>query len=290
MEGGREDDQHATMTDPLLVLGATGSHGGAVAHALLAREFTVHVLVRDPNTPRAQALAEAGATLVSGDLLDEDSLVRAFGEVGAVYAVTTPFEHGAEDEERQGSSIINAAGRVGLEWLILASVAASDRAAVPHFQSKARIEKRLRETTIPWTVIAPSYFYENLLSLRESICAGSLPLALPAHKPLHQVALADLGALVAAVVSRREEHLSSRVEVAGEAPTPLDMASAVGAHYRQVPIAEIRKRSVDLALMYEFLASEGYGIDVPRLRQRYPEVPWTSFVAWARDIDWSARQ
>jgi uncharacterized protein YbjT (DUF2867 family) len=275
-------------SSPILVLGATGTHGGAVAHALLARKFTVHTLVRDPNTARAQALAEAGAKLMSGDLLDEDSLARAFSEVGAVYAVTTPFEHGAEDEERQGENIINAARKAGLEWLILASVAASERAPVPHFQSKARIEKQLSETTIPWTVIAPSYFYENVLSSRESIRAGELPIALPAEKPLHQVALADLGALVAAVLNRREEHLSTRIEVAGDAPTPLQMAEAIGVRYIQVPIAEIRERSADLASMYEFLASEGYGIDVPALREIYPEVPWTSFAAWAQGIDWRA--
>jgi uncharacterized protein YbjT (DUF2867 family) len=276
------------MSDSVLVIGATGTHGGAVAHALLASQVPVNALVRDPNTPRAQALAEAGAKLVAGDLLDEDSLARAFGEVGAVYAVTTPFEHGAEDEERQGASIINVARDTGLEWLILASVAASERAPVPHFQSKAHIEKQLSETTIPWTVIAPSYFYENVLSSRESIRAGELPIALPAEKPLHQVALADLGALVAAVLNRREEHLHMRIEVAGDAPTPREMAAAVDARYVQVPLAEIRERSADLALMYEFLASEGYGIDVPALRERYPEVRWTSFAAWARGIDWSA--
>lgn len=276
------------MSDPVLVLGATGTHGGAIAHALLTRRFTVHALVRDPNTARAQALAEAGAKLVSGDLFDEDSLARAFGEVGAVYAVTTPFEHGAEDEDRQGASIINAAGRVGLEWLILASVAASERAPVPHFQSKARIEKQLSESTIPWTVIAPSYFYENVLSSRESIWAGELPIALPAEKPLHQVALVDLGAVVAAVLNRREEHLHTRIEVAGDAPTPLEMATALGARHVHVPIAEVRERSADLALMYEFLANEGYGIDVRALRERYPEVSWTSFAAWAQGIDWGS--
>jgi hypothetical protein len=137
-------------------------------------------------------------------------------------------------------------------------------------------------------VIAPSYFYENILASRESIRAGELLIALPAQKPLHQVALADLGALVAAVLARREEHLSTRIEVAGDAPTPLDMATAVGARYLQVPIAEIRERSEDLASMYEFLSSEGYGINVTALREEYPEVTWTSFATWAKNVDWNS--
>ena len=58
------------MSDPVLILGATGTHGGAIAHALLASQFAVHAFVRDPNTARAPALAEAGAKLVVGDLGD----------------------------------------------------------------------------------------------------------------------------------------------------------------------------------------------------------------------------
>ena len=39
--------------------------------------------------------------------------------------------------------------------------------------------------------------------------------------------LANVGALVAAVLGRREEHLSRRIEVAGDDPTPAQMARAL---------------------------------------------------------------
>jgi uncharacterized protein YbjT (DUF2867 family) len=274
------------MTDPILVLGATGTQGGAIARELLAARHMVQVLVRDPTTDRARALSAAGASLVAGDLGDQASLVRAFAGVAAAYAITTPFEHGADEELQQGKNIIAAAREAGLPWLILASVAASDRAPVPHFRSKARIEQQLMDTTIPWTVVAPSYFYENALGSRAAIREGRLPIALPADKPLHQVALANLGALVVAILERREEHLGERVEVAADAPTPEAMAAAIGVRYEQVPLAELRDRSADLAAMYEFLAGEGYGIDTAALRDRYPEVPWASFADWSARVDW----
>ncbi len=274
------------MTDPVLVLGATGTQGGAVARELLAASLPVRGLVRDPGSARAQALSDAGAQLIAGDLLDKASLARAFEGVEAVYAITTPFEHGADEEVEQGASIIAAARDASPTWLILASVAAADRAPVPHFRSKARIEQHLMESAIPWTVVAPSYFYENVLGGRAAIREGRLPIALPADKPLHQVSLATLGALVAAVLSRRAEHISQRVEVASDAPTPAAMAAAIGVRYEQTSLAELRHRSEDLAAMYEFLAEEGYGIDTVALRDRYPDVPWTSFADWTRTIDW----
>jgi uncharacterized protein YbjT (DUF2867 family) len=271
---------------PVLVLGATGTQGGAVARELLTAGFSVSALVRDPRSERSRALGESGVRLVHGDLLDPLSLRPAFAEVAVVYAVTTPFEHGPDEEERQGEAIIAAARTTGLAWLVFASVTAADRAPVPHFQSKARIERSLARSGVPWTVIAPSYFYENILGSRRAITEGRLPIALPPDKPLHQVALANLGALVATVLTRRDEHLARRVQVAADAPTPAEMADAIGVRYEQIPLDTLRQRSPDLAAMYDFLARAGYAIDVSRLRARYPEISWTSFADWARTIDW----
>ncbi len=245
----------------------------------------MQALVRDPHSERAQALVESAAQLVVGDLRDERSLARAMSGAAVVYAITTPFEDGADAEVRQGEAIIQAAIEARLPWLVFASVAAASCADVPHFQSKARIEERLRDAPVPWTVVAPSYFYENVLGSRAAILKGLLPLPLPQDKPLHQVGLRDLGAVVAAILERREEHLSERVEIAGDAPTLREMANALNARAVETPLDELRERSPDLAALYAFLANDGYGIDVRAVRARYPEVAWMSFVEWAADLE-----
>jgi uncharacterized protein YbjT (DUF2867 family) len=273
---------------PVLVFGATGTHGGAVAKELLARAVPVRALVRDPQSERAQALGRSGAQLVVGDLRDGRSLARAMSGAAVAYAITTPFEEGADAEVRQGEAIIGAAVEARLPWLILASVAAAGRAEVPHFQSKARVEERLRKAPVPWTVVAPSYFYENVLGSRAAILEGLFPLPLPVGTPLHQVGLRDLGAVVAAILDRREEHLSERVEIAGDAPTPGEMARALGARAVETSLDDLRERSPDLAAMYAFLAADGYGIDVPAVRARYPEVSWMTFAQWAAEVEWDA--
>jgi uncharacterized protein YbjT (DUF2867 family) len=280
--------QREDAVGPVLVFGATGTHGGAVARELLARAIAVRAFVRDPQSPRARALSESGVGLLVGDLDDQSSIARALAGSPIAYAVTTPFERGAQEEVRQGEAIVGAAIEAQLPWLIYASVAAAARANVPHFQSKAQIEERLRDSPLAWTVLAPSYFYENVLGSGEEIRQGRLSMPMPANKPLHQVALGDLGALVAAVLGRREEHLCARVEVAGDAPTPSAMAHALGVAFHETPLAEVGERSSDLAAMYSFLSSEGYGIDVSALRARYPEVPWRRFSEWAAALDWSS--
>ena len=84
---------------------------------------------------------------------------------------------------------------------------------------------------------------------------------------------------MATVLAQRGEHLGARVEVAGDDPTPLQMAAAFGAQYEQVPFAAVT--NPDIRAMYEFLSKRGYSVDPRSLRARYPEVGWISYTEWA---------
>ena len=270
----------------VLVTGATGLHGGAVCRALLAAGRQVRALTRDLDGVRGRQLAELGAELVVGDLLVAESLLAAMRGVCAVYAVTTPFGADSRAEVAQGKNIIAAAGEAEVPWLMLASVASADRSTgIPHFESKAKIEGELAASAIPYTIVAPTYFYENLSDLDEIIASGQLALPLPAVRPLQQVALEDLGGMVLALLDRRDEFLGQRIEVAADQPTPQQMAGALAAAsaqpvgYRQVDLAA---RSGDIAAMYRYLEQTGYQVNISNLRSLFPEVAWTSFADWTR--------
>jgi uncharacterized protein YbjT (DUF2867 family) len=208
--------------------------------------------------------------------------------VEAVYGVTTPFGGaGAEQEVEQGRQLIAAAERVALPWLILASVGSADQdTGIPHFVSKGRIEGLLRDSNVPHTIVAPTYFYENLGDPAEIAAAGELSLPLPAEKSLQQIGLADLGAVVAAVVDRRGEFFGNRLEVAADDPTPAAMAGAIAdasgceVTYRELPISEVEVRSADIAAMYRFLGAVGYRADSADVRARFPELSLTTFRGW----------
>ncbi len=80
--------QQTNAEQIILVIGATGNQGGAVARHLLQRgKFKVRALVRDENKPASLALQQAGAELVKGDLGDRASLDRALAGVYGVFSV-----------------------------------------------------------------------------------------------------------------------------------------------------------------------------------------------------------
>src|SRR5882672_2855851 len=148
----------------VLVSGATGKQGGAVVEALLTRGHQVRALTRNAASPAANRLRQQGVEIAVGDFTDHDALVRAARGVDAVYAMSTPYEQGAETETAQGMTITDAAKAAGVAHLIYSSVASANRATgMPHFDSKYAVEKHLQASGIPYTIVAPVFFMENLL-------------------------------------------------------------------------------------------------------------------------------
>jgi uncharacterized protein YbjT (DUF2867 family) len=272
-----------------LVCGATGSQGGAVVAALLASGRPVRALVRDAGADRARALADRGVTLLTGDLTDTGTVVSAMRGVGAAFGLTV-----GPDEVEQGLSIIAAAEQTSLPHLVLSSVASAEEAPqVPHFARKARIEAAARASPVATTVVAPTWFFDNILGATEALRSGELPLALPAGRTLQAVALIDLGRLVAELIAIGPVGGHRRIEVAADEVTPASMAADVAAilgvtiRPREVPLPQVAERSTDLAAMYAFLADTGYHVDIAALRAAYDAVGWHTFAQWVRLQRWS---
>ena len=160
-----------TTKNRVLVTGATGKQGGAVARLLLDHGHAVRALTRKPEAPAARALADKGAELVTGDLTDRAAMDSAVRGVDAVFAMGTPYG-GTETETKQGVTAADAAKAAGA-FLVYTSVANADKkTGIPHFDSKLAVEKHLRTIGAEATIIAPVYFMENLLFGREQLKKG----------------------------------------------------------------------------------------------------------------------
>ncbi|CAN5367002.1 NAD-dependent epimerase/dehydratase family protein [soil metagenome] len=84
-------------SDPVLVTGASGFVGAAVARALIRHGYRVRAMVRE-NSPRTN-LAELDAEIVTGDLLNRESLDRAMAGVQSVCHVAADYRIWAADPQ-----------------------------------------------------------------------------------------------------------------------------------------------------------------------------------------------
>jgi uncharacterized protein YbjT (DUF2867 family) len=259
-----------------------------VASALLARGARVRALVRRPDGPSVRRLTERGVETVVGSLDDRLALGAAMGGVTGVFALTTPFEAGVDAEVSQGHAIVAAAVDEQVPHLVFSSVAGADQhTGVPHFESKAIIEAQLVESGLPYSITAPTYFFDNALGGIDRIGAGILDLPLPADRPLQQLARPDLGAFVAKVLNDPKAYVGQRIELASDAVTPAQMAellsAALGRPVRrpeQTPLESIG--NPDMHAMWTFLNGPGYQVDLEDLQAANPDVAWQSFAEWAQ--------
>ncbi|MFB9990788.1 NmrA/HSCARG family protein [Deinococcus oregonensis] len=222
-------------TRRILVTGATGKQGGAVARSLLDAGFPVRAMTRDLSKPAARFLAKQGAEVVAGNLDDPTSLQRALEGVYGVFSVQNYWEKnvGFNGELRQGKNLGDAARAADVQHFVQSTMArAKTFQGVEHFEAKRAVERALKELGLPVTLIGTVYFMDNLLDPK---MGGSLTLpilsgALGRDTPFQMMAVEDLGPIVTAVFQHPHRYIGERIDVAGDLLTVGEMKAI----YRQV--------------------------------------------------------
>ncbi|MFD1544309.1 NmrA family NAD(P)-binding protein [Nonomuraea guangzhouensis] len=234
---------------PVLVTGATGQQGGATARALLATGVPVRALVRDPATDRARALQALGVELVTGDLHDRDSVIRAAEGARAVFSVQMPaMKEGAfdfEGELTQAVNLIEGARAAGVPQFVHTSVSgaghhteapgwAEGRWAPmePYYAAKAGVQDRVRAAGFThWSIIKPGFFMENFLPsvgyLLPRGLEGGVVTVLKPDTRLSLVAVHDIGTAAAAAITAPERFHEVELQLAGDYLAMTDIAKVL---------------------------------------------------------------
>ena len=280
--------------DIILVTGATGNQGGAIARQLLADGYQVRAMTRNLQGDKAKALAALGAQVVSGDLDDPQSLERALNGAWGAYAVQSN-QVGVAREEEQGKRFAEIARETGIQHFVYSSVGSAQRGTgIPHFENKWRVERKIRSLGFPsYTILRPVFFMENFLSpwLKPGIMEGKLRLPLAPETGLQMIALEDIGKLGALAFKEHERMNGVEVDIAGDKRTLPETAEIISLAmdkkvvFERVPIEETKKMSADLATMFEWFDRVGYDVDISAVEKNYG-VKFCILSEWASKVNW----
>jgi uncharacterized protein YbjT (DUF2867 family) len=186
----------------ILVTGATGNVGRQVVEHLSARGADVRALVRDPS----KTAFPSNVSVVQGDLLDVDSLRKAFEGVSTLFLLNAVVP----DEFTQALIALNLARDAGVERIVYLSVIHSDvYVNVPHFAGKFGVERMIEKLGFGATILRPAYFMDNDRTVKDVILQyGVYPM------PIGSIGLAmvdtrDIAEVAALELIRRESAASS---------------------------------------------------------------------------------
>ncbi|MBM7115048.1 NmrA/HSCARG family protein [Archangium primigenium] len=293
---------------PVLVVGATGKQGGAVARALLARGQAVRALVRDPHSPGAQALKALGAELVRGDLQDTASLREACAGVRAVFSMPplTLETVGTDAERVMGANLVRAAKEAGVPQFVHTSVSGAGdfqrnapgwkegRWDVHYWESKASIEALVRDAGFrSWTVLKPAFFMENFVRPSALFAHGTGDRLMTVLKPqtvIALIAVKDIGEAGAAALLAPEKFHRVELELAGERLTMTDIARILGEAWNVSPEApditpeEALAQGMPPAFVKNYQQLNEVGSPATPEQARSLGLPLTDFKTWAHSV------
>lgn len=266
-----------TTWKSILVTGATGRQGGAVARALLARGEAVRIMTRSPE--KTMEWERSGAEVVQGDFEDYQSLRDAVEGVRGAYIMSTPYEQGPGGEVNQGRAMVYACREADVPHIVYSSVCGADKeTGIPHFDSKCDVEDYIRESGLLYTILRPVSFMENFESdrVRTSLEKGVLSMPLSPDTTLQMISVDDIGRFAAEALADPESHGGQEIDLAGDERTLRDAVAEIARamnrpiRYQKMSYDEAEERlGYDLAIMYRWLNEVGYDVDVGGLRARY---------------------
>jgi uncharacterized protein YbjT (DUF2867 family) len=250
----------------ILVIGGTGLVGSHVVQGLVAKGEQVHVLTRSADKADGFPL---GASGIIGDLHKPETLRWAMRGIDRVFLVT-PL---SSTETEEGLAVVAAAKRACVRHLVYLSVYHVEQASyIPHFKSKMKIQRALRDSGMAFTVIMANNFFQNDLLYRESILEEGVYPQPIGDIGLNRVDVRDIADAVVATLTQTGHEFHCYPLIGAEALSAQDVADI----YTRTLGREIRYGGndlqvwgekathtlpgwlvQDLKLMYEFFQRQG---------------------------------
>jgi uncharacterized protein YbjT (DUF2867 family) len=265
----------------IVVTGATGRQGGAVARHLRADGWRVHAVTRTPDSKAAKELAGLGVELVGADMADLDQMREVCDGAHGVFSVQNPMIGGERAERIQGRNVVAASADAGISHLVYGSAGpGAPSTGVAAWDVKFETAEYARGRGLPLTVLRPMAFMELMTDkdLYPPVAAWHLmPRLVGEERPLPWLAAEDVGAIAARAFADPASYLGRDLALAGDIRTLSECRAiwrrVTGRNPRRFPMPLWlfeKFTGPDLTRMWRWLATHDVDVDPTETREHHP--------------------
>jgi uncharacterized protein YbjT (DUF2867 family) len=239
----------------IAVCGATGQQGGATVEALIKKEhWDIVALSRDPDGEKSRALKEKGVRVIKADLLDKESVARAFQKAHMVFGVTQPFspdykKTNTKQEIEQGRNIVDACVKEKVEFLVQSSVFSSGMKdfGVAHLDSKTTIVNYLKLSGLPYAILKPASFMDNMGTDFFTVKKGRIRGFTDKDVKVPYIAVKDIGEFAALVFEQPMLYRQKELDLVADFLSGEELALTLGKirngeHFKYTAIPRLAMR------------------------------------------------
>lgn len=184
----------------LVVVGVTGKVGSRVAAKAAAKGMEVRGVARNP-----EGFPGEGVELVAADLANASAAAEVIGDAKSVYL--TPVEQGEDPlglERAVTGNVLSAVEEAKVEHLVMHTLVYGDLGdtGARILDAKYPIEERIRNSGIPYTILAPGWFLQNLFGAKQYLEQGMFSMPWPADRPWAATSVEDLAEAAVSFLQR----------------------------------------------------------------------------------------
>ncbi len=191
----------------ILVTGGTGLIGSEVLRLLSSAGVPARALIRNPSRVRPLP----AITWVSGDLAKPETLGSAFAGCTKLFLLTGNSENASELQRHA----IAAARQAGVAHVVkLSAFGASAHSNSMIGRMHYQIEQELQKAGLPWTMLRPHHFMQNLLSQADNIIKESVVYSSSGDGRIPFIDTRDVAA-VATVTLTQPDHTGLKYVITG---------------------------------------------------------------------------
>jgi uncharacterized protein YbjT (DUF2867 family) len=182
----------------ILVTGASGAVGTPAIRHLVKRGAKVRALTSN-ETSAANLKSLGVAETVIGDLTSDADIKRAMAGVETVFHIPPRFR---EDEAQIGIRVLNAAKAEKVGYFVFCSVFHPQMRDLDHHANKLLVEEAVVDSGLPFAIIQPASFMQNLRVEWPAIKERGVYLrAYSAQQKMALIDTEDLGEAAAKIIT-----------------------------------------------------------------------------------------